>query len=175
MYKHVKLFSICVVMLLGMAGATRSYAQTTNYQVYSLFVMNIAKYSVWPAAGTEFTIKVLGKSKIYDELVKSSAGKNIGGLVIKVTQIETAADIGQAHMIFVPDGKSSLLDEVVKSTNGKPVLIITEREGLYKKGAGFSFVLTENNTLRFDINNTELEKRQIKVSKSLTSLANSMM
>jgi hypothetical protein len=52
------------------------------------------------------------------------------------------------------------------------VLIIGEREGLFKKGAGFSFVVMENSTLRFDINNTELDKRQIKVSKSLAALAN---
>ena len=68
-----------------------------------------------------------------------------------------------------------MLDDILKATEGKPVLIITEREGLYKKGAGFSFVLLDNNTLRFDINNTDLEKRQIRVAKNLAALANDLI
>jgi hypothetical protein len=83
--------------------------------------------------------------------------------------------IGQPHIIFLADGKSGALDDLLKATDGKPVLIIAEREGLFKKGAGFSFVIMENSTLRYDINNTELEKRQIKVSKNLSALANAMI
>jgi hypothetical protein len=68
-----------------------------------------------------------------------------------------------------------MLEDLLKTIQGKPVMIIAEREGLVKRGAGFSFVLMDNNTLRFDINNTELEKHQIKVSKSLSTLANSSL
>lgn len=60
-------------------------------------------------------------------------------------------------------------------TEGKSIMVIAEREGLFKKGASFSFVVMDNNTLRYDINNAELEKRNIKVSKNLASLANSVM
>jgi hypothetical protein len=80
-----------------------------------------------------------------------------------------------ANIVYVSDGKSSSLDDVLKTKHGKPVMVITEREGLFKKGAGLSFVVLDNSTLRFDINNTELEKRQIKISKSLTALANSII
>jgi len=150
-------------------------AQTTNYQVHALFVMNIAKYSTWPSASSEFHIVVFGKSKIYDELVKHCAGKNIGGLSIKVSQADNVTALSQAHIVFLADGKSSALDDIVKSVSGKPVMIIAEREGLYKKGAGFSFVILDNNTMRYDINNSDLEKRQIKISKNLTTLANTII
>lgn len=145
-------------------------AQTTNYQVYALFVVNIAKYSSWPNLNGDFQITVYGKSKAYDELLKQH-GKNVNGHVINVSQVDNIAEIGQPHILYLADGKSSSLDDLLKATQGKSTMIITEREGLYKKGAGFSFVIMENSTLRYDINNTELEKRQIKVSKNLTSLA----
>jgi hypothetical protein len=145
-------------------------AQTTNYQVYALFVVNIAKYSSWPNLNGDFQITVYGKSKAYDELLKQH-GKNVNGHVINVNQVDNIAEIGQPHILYLADGKSSSLDDLLKATQGKSTMIITEREGLYKKGAGFSFVIMENSTLRYDINNTELEKRQIKVSKNLTSLA----
>jgi hypothetical protein len=147
-------------------------AQTTNYSVYALYVINIAKYSSWPAIGNELNVAVLGKTKVYDELVKHN-GKTVNGHTLKVTSIDNAQNIGSAQILYIADGKSSSLEEVLTGTNGKPVMIICEREGLFKKGAGFSFVVMENNTLRFDINSTELEKRNIKVSKSLSTLANS--
>jgi hypothetical protein len=158
--------------VLAVAISLSSHAQTTNYQVYALFVVNIAKYSSWPNLKGDFNIVVFGKSKAYDELMKQN-GKNVNGHVLKITQAENLTEIEHAHMIYLPDGRSSALDDLIKATQGKSIMIVTEREGLYKKGAGFSFVVMENSTLRYDINSTELEKRQIKVSKNLATLANS--
>src|SRR5688572_5927294 len=127
-------------LFLGLLAVTFSLsarAQTTNYQVYALFVVNIAKYSSWPNVSGEFNIAVFGKSKAYDELMKQN-GKNVNGHTLKISQTEDMAQIGQAQIIYIPDGKSSSLDDIVKATQGKSVMIITEREGLFKKGAGFS-------------------------------------
>ncbi|MBT1702119.1 YfiR family protein [Chryseosolibacter indicus] len=156
-------------------GSFFADAQTTNYQVHSLFIINIAKYSTWPAHGTEFQITVFGKSKLFDELIKQSTGKNINGATIKVTLTENLIDIGTPHIIVLADGKSGSLSDILKTTQGKPTMVIAEREGLFRKGAGFSFVVMDDNTLRYDINNGELEKRQIKVSKNLVGLANATL
>jgi hypothetical protein len=164
---------LLALMLFGNFYVTN--AQTTNYQVHSLFIINIAKYSTWPSSSGEFHMVVFGKSKIYDELVKQVSGKNINGLTIKVTQTDNITEIGNPQIIFLADGKSSNLSELLKVTDGKSTMVIAEREGLFKKGAGFSFVLMDNNTLRYDINNGELEKRNIKVSKNLSALANTVI
>src|SRR5688572_15178482 len=113
-------------------------AQTTNYQVHSLFVLNIAKYSTWPTASNEFTIAVYVKSKIVDELNKIVAGKNVNGQIIKVIQVDDVNGIGNAQIVFLADGKSGDLNDILKATEHKPVMVIAEREGLFKKGAGFS-------------------------------------
>jgi hypothetical protein len=165
--------AICIIAILF--GYGRVNAQTTNYQVHSLFVMNIAKYSTWPNTSGEFHITVFGKSKIYDELMKNGSGKTINGIPVKITLAENITDIGTPNIIYLADNKSSSLEEILKLTESKSVMIIAEREGLYKKGAGFSFVILDNNTLRYDINHSENERRQIKVSKSLTTLANSII
>jgi hypothetical protein len=166
--KLSKLNLVLIAALISFA----SKAQTTNYQVYSLYVVNIAKYSSWPTVNGEFNITVFGKSKVYDELLKQN-GKNVNGHILKVTQVENVSDIGQPQIIYLADGKSSALDDILKLTEGKSVMIISEREGLHKRGAGFSFVVMENGTLRCDMNGTELEKRQIKISKNLSALTNS--
>ena len=167
----MKLLKIIIFTGLVLTGFC-AHSQTTNYQVYSLYVINIAKYTSWPVSTGVLHITVLGKSKVYEELMKHN-GKIVNGHTVKVTQVEGLSDIGDAHIIYVPDGKTSALDDLLKKTEGQPVMIIGEREGLHKKGAGFSFVVMDNGTLRCDMNNTELERRQIKVSKNLTAITNS--
>jgi RNA-binding protein YhbY len=164
---RIKIIVIALIWMLSLSVS----AQTTNYQVYSLFVVNIARYSSWPNASTDMEITIIGKSKVYEELLKQN-GKNVNGRIIKVKQVENITDIGQPNILYVADGKSGAIDKILETIEGKPVLVIGEREGLFKKGAGFSFVILDNNTLRYDINNTDLEKRQIKLSKNLSSLAN---
>ena len=79
-------------------------AQTTNYQVYSLYVVNIAKYSSWPAVAGEFNITVFGKSKVYDELTKQN-GKIVNGHAVKVKQAESISDIGDTQIIYLAEVK----------------------------------------------------------------------
>ena len=166
---------VVFTMLMFLTGVSFSiHAQTTNYQVYALYVVNIAKYSSWPDLTGDFHIAVFGKSKAYDELLKQN-GKVVNGHTLRIAQVDDLALIGQPQIIYLPDNKSSSLDDILKATAGKPVMIITEREGLFKKGAGFSFVVMGNNTLRYDINQTELEKKQIRVSKNLAALANATL
>lgn len=170
----MKYLRLAIVLYLVMF-ASSAKAQTTDYHVYSLFVINIAKYSSWPVQNGEMRITVLGKSKIFEELLKQN-GKTVNGSTVKVSQVDNVTATDLPHILYIADGKSGALDDVLKSLQGKPIIIIIiiicEREGLFKKGAGFSFVVMENSTLRFDINNTELDKRQIKVSKNLSAPAN---
>ncbi len=165
-----------LALLFFLLARVSVQAQTTNHQVYAVFVVSIAKYSSWPETDSrDFKIMILGKSKVFDELTKATANKDIHGKKVVVTQVEDLQSIGDANIIYLPDTRSSQINEVVKSLSGKPVMIIAEREGLYKKGANFSFVILENSTLRFDINKKELESRQLKISQSLSSLANEVI
>ena len=167
-FKSLALFNLLITL------SYYAQAQTTNYQVYSLFVMNIAKYSSWPQVASEFDIVVVGKSKVYDELIKYSE-RGVNGMKIKVRLVEELAGLGAPQIIYLSDGKSSLIDDIIKTTSGKSIMIVTEREGLHKKGACFSFFVNDSNNLRFDINNTELEKRNIKVAKNLSSMAHEVL
>lgn len=164
---RIRLF--IVAMCLSAIG---TFAQATNYKVYAAFIFSIAKYSQWPPTdGEVFNIVVVGKSKLYDELLANSARHAVAGRKIQVVQIENALEVTQAQLIVVADTKSNQLDELAKATNAKPIMIITEREGLHKKGAAISFFIAEDGKLKFDLNMTELSKRSVDVSKSIRELA----
>jgi len=152
------------------------HGQTTNHQVYAVFVMSIAKYSSWPESDAkDFRITVLGKSKVFDELSKVAPTKQIQGKKIHLVQTDEVSKIDACEIVYVSDSRSGQLGELIRHLAGKPVMIITEREGLFKKGADFSFVVIDNNGLRFDINKKALESRQIKISQNLTTLANEVI
>jgi len=165
------------ILLVALAGFVfSSQAQTTNYKVHAVFVYNIAKYSQWPTHDQkEFVITVFGKSKIYDELVAGAEHHTIGGIKIKVQEASDLTQLGNSQMIVVADSKSSSLSEILKATEGKPIMVVTEREGLHKKGAGISFFVNDQGKLNFDLNLTELTKRRLSMSKSLTNLAASVL
>ena len=151
-------------------------AQTTNYKAHAIFLFSIAKYSQWPSGpGNQFTIVVLGKTKLYDELAATSANHSINGLKVSVVQADDVSEIKQPQMVLVADSKSSALTDLVKITANQPVMIVTEREGLHKKGAGVSFFVNDSGKLNFDLNLTEMNKRAITLSKSLSALAASTL
>src|SRR5579862_8884045 len=113
---------IYIVLFIIIAASLSSYAQTTNHQVYAVFVVSIAKYSSWPESeAKDFKIAVLGKSKVYDELVKSTANKEIHGKKVQIVQLEEISKGDEPQILFVPDNKSSQLNEIVKAFSGKPV------------------------------------------------------
>ena len=163
-----------VFILAGflLCAALHVSAQTTNYQAYSVFVYGLSKYTSWPSTGkTEFTITVIGRSKVYDEMVKAYAGKSINGIPMKVNQVDDLVASSEPQILYVSEGKSNSIEALMKQTAGKPVLIIAEREGLHKKGATMSFIAIDSK-LRLDINGKELQSRQIKISAQLQALTN---
>jgi hypothetical protein len=166
------LLSLIFVCLISAVAS----AQTTNYKAHAIFVFSIAKYSQWPnASGGQFVIAVLGKTKLYDELVASSVNHSINGMKVSVVLVDEISEIKQPQMVLVADSKSSALPDLLKATANQPVMIVTEREGLHKKGAGVSFFVNDAGKLNFDLNLTEMNKRTITLSKSLTSLAASTL
>jgi hypothetical protein len=167
--------SICILSLI-VCSIIPANAQTTNHKVYSLFVVNIAKYTAFPSIGNDFKIVVIGKSNVYEELQKVATTKDVNGKKLNVTQTDDVGKVADAQIIFLSDAKSSSLADLIKKFEGKPVMIISEREGLFKRGAGLSFIVSEDSKLRIDINKTDLEKRQIRISQNiLSTLANTII
>jgi hypothetical protein len=138
--------------MLVLAAHFHTHAQPSLFHTYAVFVQSFARYSSWPALTNGFKVVVVGNTKAYDEIVKNVAGKTIAG----------------SAAVVIKSDDDTIMDD------GKPTMIIAEREGLHKKGAAMSFIVI-NNKLKFDINMKELEKRNLKISAQLTTLANDIM
>ncbi|MFL5754454.1 MAG: YfiR family protein [Bacteroidia bacterium] len=147
-------------------------AQDVDYKAYTLFVYNFMKYVEWPEAQSkgDFVVAVLGDSPISKELSALASTKKLKGRNIVIKKCNTPEETSGCHLLYISPSKSSSVKILKDQTKDKPVLIVGEREGLAKKGAGLSFVTLDEDELKFDINKKEIETHQLKISSSLLNL-----
>ena len=148
---------------------TLTFAQ--NHKQYPLFIFSFTRYIQWPDGYTqnEFEILILGDSPLQEEL-KGIAQKKVGDKPIKVTKINSVAEIRKCNMLFIPAEKSPELAEVLKRVKDQSILVITEQTGLGTQGSCINFI-TKEGKLAFEINQAALTKQNLKASIEITRLA----
>ena len=160
------------VLFLCSAFSSQLKAQETDYKAYTLFIYNFMKYVEWPESQSkgDFVLAIVGDSPIAKELQVLASTKKLKGRTIVIRKCNTPEEAYGCHLLFIPSSKSAMVKVFKEQTKDKPVLIVGEREGLAKKGAGLSFATTEDDELNFDINKKDIEQHQLKISSSLVSL-----
>ena len=163
-----KKFIYLIVLFFGVAPGM--FAQNEAH-FQALFVYNFTRYIQWPASNSqEFVIGVLGKSSIYKELTNVASQKKIGSSTIVVKQYSNPSEIGKCQILIISGEASSQVAQLAAEFQGKNTLIITERPGLSKKGAGICFAL-EDGKQRFEISKSNLEKNGLLVNNQLLDMA----
>lgn len=169
-----KLLVIWVICFwIGGFFPVQGKGQDTNYKAQSLFIYKFTKYVNWPegAIDDEVIIGVYGNSPILDELELMSSLKKAGvGKPIKVKQITSDEEMRSVHILYIASSKSRELKSIVAEMEDSPVLLVAERGGLAKKGACINFIVLDNDTLRFEVNQANLSQRQLAISEELLSL-----
>ena len=160
------------LMLFTIVVNNKSTAQSTDYKAYSLYVYNFMKYVEWPEEESkgDFIIALIGDSQISDELKIVASNKKLKGRKIVFKTFKAVEDIAFCHLLYVSASKSSSIKTINQKFANKPLLIVGEREGTVYKGAALSFVTTDEDELRFDINKKELENHKLKIASSLIKL-----
>lgn len=158
---------LCVLCLGAMMSEMKG--QTATFK--ALFLYNFTKNIEWPASavGNELVITVLGDDEIKTELEKIAKVKKAGNKSIKIVAAKSVKDIADTHLVFLGSGKSSLMKTLSHNQQGKPVLLVADKGGLCKQGAGISFV-TVNGKLRYEICPSIIESHSLKVTQKVLSL-----
>ncbi len=167
MYKMKKL-SLIIVLFLSVS----IYSNAQIPKLQSIFIYNFTKYIEWPASYNtgNFVIGVLGQSPLIKELNNLSKLKKAGNQPIVITRFHNVEEISKCNILFVPTNKSSQINDITNKLKGKSTLIITEKKGMAKQGAGINFVIIDNKQ-RFELNKANILKCNLKVSPSLVNLA----
>ena len=168
-----KYFHIFILLFLSIFSLPeKGAAQGANHKAYSIFLYNFARYTDWPVQeGATFKFAVLGKNSIYDELAKALPNKSINGKKCTVEVVDNISQLKSFQVVYIPALKSNQLKEVLDFLGNAPTLVITELDGLTKKGADISFVVTEDQKLRFEFNAEALASRQLRLASELKAMA----
>ncbi len=164
-----------MILTIAMSGMYFSASgQGVNYRVQSLYMYKFSKFITWPEnkSDGQFVIGVYGNSPIYEELEIMASIKTAGNnQEIIVKQINTIDELeDHYHMLYVTSSKSREIRQIVSQMAGKSVLIVAERDGLASKGAGINFIIMENDVLKFEVNQSELENQGLLISPDLLKL-----
>src|SRR5262249_16674148 len=145
-----------------------------NAKIKAVFIYNFTKYVEWPKSYKEgnFVITILGSSSgLLTELNTMAGNKTVGAQRFEINSRTSADGIPpKCHILFIPGTTEVKLSEITSKLKGRNTLIITEKTGSIKQGAAINFVVVENKQ-KFEVNKTNAEKYELKISSTLTSLA----
>ena len=149
----------------------RGRAAEEHYKQISFFLFNIIKYVEWSSQVEDvFIIAIVGNDPLSKEIGTQFNGKKVGNRVIQVKKINSEKDICHADVYFVSHQKLHFLTQVYKATKNEKALVVSDHHHL-TAGVHVSFFL-EGDSLKFDLNEEEIEKSNIVMSSTLKSLQN---
>lgn len=158
-----------VVLVVGFGVIPRTYGQSQD-KLYSIMMLNFARGMQWPGSHSDnFVIGVLGYPPLTAELLQTASTLKAGTRKIIIKEYASVDDIDACDMIFIPAFKGRSFDSVLEKIAGKPTLVVSNKMGLAKKGAGVNFLYVEGK-LKYEINCRSIEERGIRVSSKVKSL-----
>lgn len=159
-----------LVVIFSALSFINGVAQT--YKMHTVFIFSFTRYIQWPEAynGGDFEILVLGDSPIIEELKTMAKAKKVGDRVIKITKINTPAEIRKCNILFIPTAKSGQIIEILGKVTTQSILVVTEESGLGVKGSNINFIMKDGK-LAFELNQGATAKQSLKVSNELSRLA----
>ena len=165
-----KLFFVPLLILYG-AFSFSHELQQKDYKFHSVFVYNFTKYIEWPSQSNQISIGVLnGGTSLIDSFNKMAEVKSSGTMSYRIVKVNNASQAQQCQILFIPEGSSDQLASYASALQGKPILLITESDGMIKKGSCINFVIVDGK-LNIELNRAAVEKAGLKVSGQLLALA----
>lgn len=142
-----------------------------EYSVKAMFIYNFTKHIEWPSSETTgvFRIGVIGRSEIYEALETIATQKKVDGRSIELKMVEPE-DNSFYQIIFVSKSQSHQVPELARKYMGTGVLIISEECKHSEHGAAINLITTDNR-VRFELNQSSVRNAGLKVSVALANLA----
>lgn len=162
----LKFLAICLFALNSVM------AQVQTPALKAMFIYNFAAQTEWPESyrSGDFIIGILGSSPASSELEKLAQVKKIGSQKIVIKLFSSAAMMDKCHLLFIADGQSAKAGEVASNIGTSSTLIVSEGDGLCKKGSMINFFVKADK-LGFEMSKSNMAKCNLKPTNYLEKLA----
>jgi len=170
----VMLLAIVCAALAGEAAPAfasgTTNARMDEYRVRAAFLLKFAKFVQWPRDGS-LTFCVTGDEEFGFAITTTAGAANGGnGRDVVVRNVSPKGDFSKCDMVYVGRDATKYTAEILKQIESVPVLAIGESDAFLNEG-GIVRVFVEDNKIRFQVNGSTAEKRGLKISSQLLSLA----
>ena len=135
-------------------------------------LFNFIKYVQWPdeGAGGEFVVGVMGEEDVFNTLKTWYDGKPKGSKKYVIKKLASPGEAGGCQVVYLGKSKSKEFEGIKGSVAGKPILTITDGNGLGQKGSCINFKVIDGK-LKWELNQATFSSSNLKVSGQLTSMA----
>src|SRR5579864_1634055 len=166
------LFTVALLARLAMAEAGSGNPPVDEYQVKAAFLFNFAKFVEWPpqsfkSASDPILICVAGANPFGRSLEEAIGGKSVDGRKLAIRPISDLNQASGCHIVFMASAprKHALQDDALAG-----ILTVGESEGFAAAGGVIEFKL-DGGKIKLEINVDAAERRQLRISSKLLSLA----
>lgn len=163
-----KVSSILFVLLLSIGAFAQ---ERPTHEIHAAMLFNFIKYVQWPDdAGGEFVVGVIGEDDVFNTLKTWYDGKPKGNKKYVIKKLSSGTDAASCHVVYVGKSKSKEFENVKSTIDGKPVLTVTDGNGLGQKGSCINFKVIDGK-LKWELNQSTFSNSNLKVSNQLSSMS----
>ena len=143
-------------------------------RVKAAFLYKFLGYADFPAgsfadAATPVSIGVVGADDMAIELTRIAAGRLVGGRMITVRALREQDLAQPLHVLFVAGQDDARAARLLRAANAQ--LTVTECDGGLRSGSIINFTIVDDR-VRFDVSLDAAEKKNLKLSSRLLTVAN---
>lgn len=144
-------------------------ASVTEENVKAAALTKIGDYvKQWPAgsfvdANSSIDIGVIGRNLFEAELeqIVKITNENATGRKLVVRQFKDGEAVENCQMLFIAASEKSRMSQILQRMEGKGILTISDLDGFVTRYGGCLGILIESKALKFDVNQTALEREKI--------------
>ena len=160
-----------IFLSLVLLVSLRIDAQNKDYDYEAVYTYNFTKYVNWPIEkGNNIVIGVVGGNNALNSFRRMAKSKSTSNRQFIVKPLVSSEQVATCNIVFIAKSHEEEFRNVIKEAYNKPILLITEESQYAKRGSSINFV-TIAGKLRFEINQSYLQKTGLRVSNSLMQLA----
>lgn len=161
--------TIIALIIISLLSIQYAYSQVNSATLQAVFLYQSIKYLEWPSDElANFEILVVGEGEIYQELLKIAKSRKVGNRSIVVKQVKSIASAPLCHIVIFTE--SAQAESLIISVSAKPILLVTNVEGMLEKGSDLNFI-KKGDKLSYQLNASALQSKKIKVSSSFSAMA----
>ena len=157
------------IILLILITSTQTVMSQRTTQYKSLLVYKISEYVVWPNNPEKVNIGTFGRTEVHDVLTKFARKKDH----MTVSSLNQVSDLGNCHLVYLPEEQSGLLSDIRSKIGNTSVLIVSEDKDMIRKGADV-VIFMDNGKLKYVVNEGSIMAKGMTPSRKLAALGTNL-